>query len=126
MKGCNDCGRDSLSARLKHRIQFYGKVKSLNELKQTIYNDGLIATRSAEIVPQTGKMQSQQVETMLTHVTHKVVIRYNKLIEQAYQQEEQKKSMYIIFKGHRFNVQFILNPYFRNKELEIFVEEVIG
>jgi len=112
--------------KLRHRVQFFGKVKSLNELKQTIYVPGLITTSYAEIIPQTGKMQDQQVDTILTNVTHKIVIRYSNAIDESYQEDEQKNSMYIMFKGHRFDIKFILNPYFRNEKLEIFVEEVIG
>lgn len=113
--------------RLTKKIQVYGKTKALNELKETVYNENsLIATTRAEIVPQTGKLQNQQVDTILTHVTNKIIIRFNKKIMEAYQDEETKKSIYIKFKTHRFEVKYILNPYFQNKFLEVFVEEVIG
>jgi SPP1 family predicted phage head-tail adaptor len=110
----------------RHRIDVYGKTKTTNELKETTYLNSKISTVWAEIMPQTGKLQNQQVETVLTQVTHKIIIRYNRQIVQAYQNEQTKNSMYILFKGHRFNIKFILNPYFRNEKLEIFVEEVIG
>lgn len=111
---------------LRYRVSIYGKVKSTNELDEVIYVDAVIANPFAEIVPQTGNMQSQQVKTALTNVTHKINIRYNKLIEEAYQNEQTKSNMHIKYSGHRFDILFVLNPYFQNKSLEIFVEEVIG
>lgn len=125
---CVNCGTDkeSLSATLNRRVSLYGKTKTKNELDQTSYVDELICQVWAQITPQTGNMQRQQVETMLTNVTHKLIVRYRRLIEDAYQQIENKSDMHIMYRGHRFNIRYILNPYFRNKTLEIFVEEVIG
>lgn len=111
---------------LRHKIQIYGKIKSINAVNQKTYIPSLLDTVWSNIMPQTGKMQNQQVNTILTNVTHKIIIRYNQTIESAYQDEESKKSMYAIFRGQRFNILYILNPYFRNEKLEIFTEEVIG
>jgi SPP1 family predicted phage head-tail adaptor len=105
--------------KLRHRIQIYGKVKSTNESKKTVYVDDLIDTIYAEIIPQTGKLQNQQVDTILTNVTHKIVVRYNS-------GKDIKNNMYLMFNNHRFDIKYILNPYFRNETLEIFTEEVIG
>lgn len=112
--------------KMRNRVQLFGKIKTLNALNETVYIDSLIQTFWAEIIPQTGKLQSQQTETLLTNVTHKIVARYQKSIEDAYQNERIKSSLYIKFKGHRFDITFVLNPYFRNQSLEIFVEEVMG
>lgn len=111
---------------LRHQIDVYGKIKTKSELNQTSYVDAKITTVSAEIIPQTGNMQRQQVETMLTNVTHKIICRYNQTIMDTYQQQQKKSDMHIMFRGHRFNVRYILNPYFRNEKLEIFTEEVLG
>jgi head-tail adaptor len=111
---------------LRHRVEIYGKAKIINELNQTSYEDALVTTVWAEIIPQTGNMQRQQVETMLTNVTHKLSCRYNRAIMEAYQQQKNKADMHIMIENHRFNVRYILNSYFRKVSLEIFVEEVIG
>lgn len=116
----------SLAERLNKRVQLYGKVKSTNELKETIYMDAPIKSFWAEVMPQTAKLQNQQADTILTNVTHKIVTRYQKVIAEAYQDKRTKKSMYITYKGHRFDVKFMLNPYFENKSLEFYVEEVLG
>jgi SPP1 family predicted phage head-tail adaptor len=112
--------------KFRYKIDVYGKVKGKNELNQTSYIDDKIITVWAEVIPQTGNMQRQQVETMLTHVTHKIICRYNQTIYDAYQQQQNKSDMHIMFKGQRFNIKYILNPYFRNETLEIFAEEVVG
>lgn len=114
------------SGELRNKIDVYGKVKYQNELKETAYKDGLLCSVWANVIPQTGKLQVQQVDTILTNVTHKIVIRYNQLVEGAYQDDQIKNSLHVLYKGHRFNVKFILNPYFNNETLEIFCEEVIG
>lgn len=103
---------------LRHRIDIYGKTKTDNELRETSYTDGKIKTIWAAIIPQTGKLQKQQVDTILTNVTHKIIVRYEA-------GKDITQDMYIIFKGKRFDIKYILNPYFKNESLEIFVEEVI-
>lgn len=104
--------------RLKHKIDIHANVKIMNELNETSYKFTKIKTIFAEIVPQTGSLQNQQADTILTNVTHKIIVRYNagKDITQA---------MQIHFRGHRFEIKFILNPYFKNETLEIFCQELI-
>lgn len=114
------------TGKLRNRVKVYGKVEGTNELKHTVYNDALITSVWANVIPQTGKLQSQQANTILTNVTHKIEVRYNKVIMDAYQDENVKSSLHIKFRGHRFDVKYILNPYFKNETLEIFCEEVIG
>jgi SPP1 family predicted phage head-tail adaptor len=104
--------------KLRRRVEVYGKTKTINELNQTTYTDGLKTTIWAEIVPQTGNMQRQQAETILTSVTHKIIVRYNA-------GKDFKSSDYIKYKGRRFDIKFILNPFERNETLELFVTEVI-
>ena len=115
-----------LANQFSHCIELYGKVKSTNELNRTVYVDELITKVWAAIIPQTGKLQNQQVNTILTNVTHKIIVRYNKRILESYQDEDVKSSLHIKFRNHRFDIKYILNPYFSNEFLEIFVEEVIG
>jgi hypothetical protein len=112
--------------KLRIEVEVWEKIKGKNELNQTSYSDNKIITVPAEIIPQSGNMQRQAVETMLTHCSHKIICRYSQTIMDAYQQQQKKSDMHIMFRGQRFNVLFILNPYFRNETLEIFTEEVIG
>lgn len=101
---------------LRHRIDIYGKTKIENELGEVDYSFGKIKTIWASIVPQTAKLLTQQAETILSNTTHKIIIRYDKDITQ---------DMYIMFRGKRFDINYILNPYFKNESLEIFCSEVI-
>lgn len=104
--------------KLNKRIDVYSKVEKLNELKEKYFDFEKQKTISAQIMPQTGNMQRAQAETLLTNVTHKIIVRYNS-------GKSITKSDYIMFGNHRFNIEFILDTYFGHKTLEIFVKEVI-
>ncbi|MEC1757382.1 phage head closure protein [Schinkia azotoformans] len=106
------------SGNLRHKIDVYGKVITENELGETDYTYNKIKTIWASIIPQTGALQKQQTENILTNITHKVITRYNS-------GKEITTDMYFMFQGKRFDIKFILNPYFKNETLEIFVTEVI-
>ncbi|MWC26637.1 phage head closure protein [Paenibacillus sp. MMS18-CY102] len=104
---------------LKHAVEVWGMVKVMNELNEVDYQPAIIKRIRSEIVPQTGNLQKQQgVETVLSQVTHKVKVRYmsGRFIT---------PDMWLMYRGQRFNISFILNPYFRNEKLELFCEEVI-
>lgn len=103
---------------LRHRIDIFGNVKYENELGEESYKFMKIMDLWAAVIPQTGKMQSQQAETILTNVTHKVVVRYTA-------GQTITKDMQIMFRGHRFEIKYILNPYFRNEILELFCQELM-
>jgi SPP1 family predicted phage head-tail adaptor len=103
---------------LRHRIDIWGNVSTTNELGETEYSPSKIKTLWAAIMPQTGKLQVQQANTILSNVTHKIIVRYGA-------GNDITQDMYIIFRGKRFNIDYILNPYFKNETLELFCEEVI-
>lgn len=107
------------SGTFRHRIDIYGNIKYENELGETSYKFGKIKTIWAAIIPQTGKLQIQQADTILTNVTHKIIVRY-------YSGKDITKDMQIRYKNHKFDIKYILNPYFKNETLEIFVEEVLN
>lgn len=116
------------AGKLAHKVDIYGnKVKGVNAINQTTYTDGLLFSGIwAEIIPQTATLQRQQLETVLTHTTHKIIVRYAKRIHDAYQDGNQKNSMYIMYNGQRFDVTYMIDPYMRHESLEIFTKEVIG
>lgn len=103
---------------LIHRIDVYSRVKIENELGEVDYNYIKLKSVWAEIRPQTGSLQQQQANTILANVTHKIIIRYDSC-------KDLTNDMYIIFREKRFDIKYILNPYFKNETLEIFCEEVI-
>ncbi|HBM74713.1 MAG TPA: head-tail adaptor protein [Clostridiaceae bacterium] len=105
-------------AGLKNRIEIWGKSSTTNELGEADYADAKLKTIWAEIIPQTGKLQTQQANTILSNVTHKIICRYGA-------GKDITQDMWIMYNGHRFDIKYILNPYFKNESLEIFCEEVI-
>lgn len=105
--------------RLDKKIVVWGNVETTNELNETDYTPGEIKNIWAQLIPQTGKLQTQQADTILANVTHKIKIRYaaGKDITQ---------DMWFIYQGHRFDINYILNPYFGNEFLEFFCQEIVG
>jgi SPP1 family predicted phage head-tail adaptor len=106
------------SGELRNRIDIYGNVKKVNELLETTYEYGKTASIWGAVVPQTGSLQKQQVETILTNVTHKIIVRYSA-------GKDITKDMQIIFRNKKFEIKYILNPYFANETLEFFCTEVM-
>lgn len=104
---------------LRHRIEIHVNKKVENELEETSFEWQKDKTVWAAIIPQTATLQRQQADTILTNVTHKIVVRYSAV-------KDITKEMKIKFKGHEFEIKYILNPYYSNEYLEIFVQEVLG
>ena len=120
---------------LNRKIEIWGKVKSFvldehgaittiqrtDEIGQLLTHDAVLYTVWAEIIPQTGSLLSNRAaDTILSKTTHKIKIRYRACFESLKSAEN-----WLIYKGHRFNIDYILNPYFKNEFLEIFCNEVI-
>ncbi|TCO69505.1 phage head closure protein [Marinisporobacter balticus] len=102
---------------LRHRIEVFGRGKIENELGEVDYIDINIKTIWAAIIPQTAKLQTQQADTILSNTTHKIIVRYES-------GKDITQDMYIMFRKKRFDIKYILNPHFKNEQLEIFAEEV--
>lgn len=105
-------------AALNRRIDVWGNVAILNELGETDFTTAKIKTIWASIVPQTGALQKTQAETILTNTTHKIIVRYDS-------GKDIKESDFIMFRLRRYDIKFILNPYFKDETLEIFTEQVL-
>ncbi|MFJ7408079.1 MULTISPECIES: phage head closure protein [unclassified Lysinibacillus] len=103
---------------LRHRIEILNNQKAKNELEETIYKFLPVKKVWAAIIPQTGSLQKQVADTILTNVTHKIMVRYNA-------GKDITKDMRIKYKDHEFEIKYVLNPYFKNETLEIFVQEVL-
>ncbi|PIJ97865.1 phage head closure protein [Lysinibacillus sphaericus] len=103
---------------LRHRIEILANQKAKNELEETIYKFLPVKKIWAAIIPQTGSLQKQVADTVLTNVTHKIIVRYNA-------GKDITKDMHIKYKDHEFEIKYVLNPYFKNETLEIFVQEVL-
>lgn len=110
---------------LNKRIEVWGNIEFENELGESDFKPGKIKDKPiwASIIPQTGSLQKQQANTILSNITHKIKIRYGA-------GKDITQDMWFIFKEgnkkHRFDIKYILNPYFLNEFLEIFCEEIIG
>lgn len=104
---------------LRNQIDVFGNVKFENELGEKSYKFVKLKTIWASLVPQTGSLQNQAADTILANVTHKIIVRYSS-------GKDITESMQIHFRGKKFEIKYILNPYFLNETLEIFCQELIG
>lgn len=104
---------------LRHTIEVWANVKGESELQETEVTPQKVGElRYVEIKPQTGSMQRQPgIETRLSNVTHKAIVRYHA-------GKHLTDDQWFMFRGQRFDIRFILNPFFRNESLEIFLEEI--
>lgn len=94
-------------------------ISELNNLGQQVIKDRCIKSVMAEIVPQTGSLLvSRPANTVLSKTTHKIIIWYNPHLVLL------PKINWIIYKNHRFEIDYLLNPYFANVDLEIYAEEI--
>lgn len=104
---------------LNKRINIWGKIIVTTTLKEDSYEDVCLKPCWASIVPQTGSLISgRPADTVVSKTTHKIKIRYSSY-------PNLKEDNWIIYNGHRFYIDYILNPYFKNEFYEIFVHEVI-
>lgn len=107
--------------KLGKRIDVWQKngIKIKNELGEVSYGPGKVKTIWGGIIPQTGNLIKQSnIDTLLSNTTHKIIVRYNT-------GKDIKQDMWFIYQGHRFDINYILNPYFGNETLEIFCTEII-
>ncbi|NOW07853.1 phage head closure protein [Clostridium beijerinckii] len=112
--------------RLDKKIEVWGNIKVLDEeLDEYVFKPGKIKDKPiwCKIIPQTGSLQKQQADTILSNTTHKIKVRYGV-------GKDLTQDMWFIFKEgnikHRFDIKYILDPYFAREFLEIFCEEIIG
>ena len=100
------------------QLELWCNQRTQNELLE----DGIAPTKIrnvwCEVIPQTGQMQRAQADTLLTNCTHKVKLRY-------LSGKDITPDMWLMFRGRRFDIKYILNPRLANEDLEIFVQEVI-
>lgn len=108
-----------LTSILKNRVEVWRETTSTtkNRLGQYPKEEKKLFEIYAAIIPQSGGLlNNRPADTVLTRTTHKIICRYNDKI---------KPSDWIVYKGTRYNIIFIQDPFLNNERLEIFVEVVI-
>ncbi len=114
--------------KLDKRVEIWGKTPveniagepEIDELGTQIYDDTMLAEVWAQVSPRTGSLLAgRSADTILSKVTHKIIIRYSAFPALSV-------ANWIMYQGHRFNIDYVLNPDFRNEYLEIFVNEQVG
>lgn len=103
--------------KLNRRIEVWGMVEGENELLESVHNPQKIKTIWASIAPQTGSM-GDRANTEFAKMTHKIIVRYSA-------GRDITNTHFLKYAGRRYDILYMLNPYERNIEIEIFAQEVI-
>ena len=128
------------AAELNRRIEVWGKIPTENELGADDFLPGKIKTIWAGIIPQTGKLQNQSnTNTVVSNTTHKIKVRFNsgkdikndnwimyfenKADSDTYAEACAKNQDAKV--GHRFDINYILDPFLAHETLELFCTEKI-
>lgn len=107
---------DSLSSRLNQKAEIWknGVSAIKDALGQYPQEDQKVTVVWAGVTPQTGSLLSgRTADTQLTRTTHKVLIRYR---------EDVTADMWLVIGGQRYDILYILDPYLKHEQLEIFCE----
>lgn len=108
-----------LSSMLKNRLEIW-RVETAtekNRLGQYPKEEKKLFEVWGAILPQNGGLlNGRPADTTLTRTTHKIVTRYTDKI---------KSSDFIMYKGTRYDIIYIQDPYLNGERLEIFCEVVI-
>lgn len=107
------------------RIEIHGNIEYINNLGEKAEKFGKIKSIWAEIIPQTGTLQRQQANTILTNVTHKIKVRYSAIKGIVDSDINKLIKMKIKYKNHQFDIKYAIDPYFNHEYVEIFVQEVL-
>lgn len=106
------------AGKLNHKVYVWGKVEYTNALGKTDTRDDMLKHIWCNIIPQTNNMQKRPADTMLVNCTHKIICRYAsaKMI---------KNDMHLMYKGRRFDIKYVSDPYFDDTQIDIWVEELV-
>lgn len=110
---------------LNKRIEIHGNIPYENSLGEEDIRFEKIKAIWADVIPQTGTLQRQQADTILTNVTHKIIVRYSALKSVINEDVNELIKMEIRYKGHKFEIKYAIDPYFEHEKVEIFVQEVL-
>ncbi|GEO27029.1 hypothetical protein AAC03nite_28140 [Alicyclobacillus acidoterrestris] len=102
---------------MNRRVDVYKKTRTTNEIGQVAYADTLVKTVWAQISPQSGSMQYQQTETVLSNLTHVITTRYESGVDIAV-------GDHFAYKGRRFEIEYIIDPDTEHRVLQFQCQEV--
>lgn len=107
------------SSIMKHKVEVWynSKSETPNRLGQYENKPKLYCTMWAGIQPKTYTLlRGRAGDTELLNTTHIIYTRYRK---------DLKNDMWIIYKGQRYNITYIMDADFNKKRLEIYTEVVL-
>jgi head-tail adaptor len=109
----------NLTDRLINRIEVWGKVKFENEHFEEDYRWDRIKYIWSEIIPTGGSLATGQPNDIsYAKITHKITVRNNAIPNLS-------NSMYLIYKGQRFDINFFQPNYKYKDAIELMCTLVV-
>lgn len=108
--------QQNLGSRLRVRAELWGMVKKpeRDELGQVPIVPEKQAELWCSVVPQTGGLLTgRPAETKVARTTHKVIVRWRPGLT---------PEQWLVIRGQRYAILYILDPYLRRETLELFCE----
>lgn len=102
------------TGKLRHRIVVYQMQKTghWGDFSEDERKDTKVGTFWANVESRTGSLlKGRTADTVLSETTHIITMRYTKKLT---------PDCYIMFKGKRFNIDYISDPDFTGQFLEVF------
>lgn len=111
---------ESLSTRLKNKVQIWGRAAKTNALGETDTEETLIGTLWCDIVPRTGKVaEIPNANAVYADITHEVTFRRSAL-------RYLKSEYHIKHYSERLDIEYIM-PHYNNPEMVIaYCRETVG
>ena len=108
-----------LTTRLRNKIAVYGKQATINELGEDTFDYSFIKNVYGEIKSYKGYNNPKEGDITQVTTTHKITIRNNAT-------KNITSDMYFVYKGLRYDIEYI-NPSFKyNDFIEVQVKQVQG
>ena len=107
-----------LTSRLTCRVDVYDRVEAYNDRGELLPVHRKIKSVWAEITPQTGRLDNMEGLMERADINYKFVVREGAI-------PHIKNSMYLIYKGQRYDIRYY-NPNYKYKDnVEIFCTLVV-
>lgn len=101
----------SLSSRLNNRIEIWGEIKEESDIGEIVKNK-LLKKVWADIVPQSGSISNGQGETTVSNTKFKARMRKTEI----------SSSNFIIFKGLKYEIEYILPDFNKNNFIDVYLK----
>ena len=104
--------------RLRHRIDVFLRTENKTEFGELTYDYKKVSSVWAEIIPESGKENNIDGDSLRVSVSHKITVRNGAI-------KNPRNDMYFEFKGQRYEVIYFMPHYKKNDLIEFYCKLII-